>query len=128
MRRFVRFALLPLALGLIACDSTPITQAPPVTSEQLNSMQEEFQRTDPDARVGMVTAVLPSANLVSVGDVSVNDFTVGDVISFLDSNGKLLAMGKVEAIERSSLDVRYDPATVHHHNPQAGDVAVRAIH
>ena len=102
--------------------------APPVTPEQLAQLRENYRAQDADARVGQVTAVLPSSRLASVGGVPAADFSIGDIITFLDSNGKILAMGKVEAIAGDSLTVRYDPPGKNGRDPVIGDIAVRAIH
>ena len=78
---------------------TPEPIAPPVSPQQLAQMRDDFRRTDRDARVGLVAAVLASDNLASVDNVPVKDFTIGDIITFLDSNNKTLTFGKVEAIK-----------------------------
>jgi hypothetical protein len=102
--------------------------APPVSPGQLSEMRDEFRRSDPDARVGEVTAVLPNSNLAAVGGVNPKDFLVGDIITFLDSNRKFLTMGKVEAVNRNSLTVHYDnPTDRKGRAPVQGDIAVRAI-
>jgi hypothetical protein len=104
------------------------TIAPPVTPEQLAQMRDNYRRTDSDARVGLVTAVLPSSSLAAVGSVPAKDFTIGDIITFVDSNGKVLTMGKVEAINQNSLTVRYAAPGPQGRVPVEGDAAVRAIH
>jgi hypothetical protein len=112
--------------GCLTSRSEPI--APPVSPEQLTQMRDQFRREDREARVGLVTAVLPNANLAAVGSVPVNDFTVGDIITFIDSNGKTLTLGNVEAINRNSITVRYSNPGPHGRVPVRGDAAVRAIH
>jgi hypothetical protein len=129
MRLMTVAVLVFVAAGLTGCASNapePIT--PPVTSEQLRQMRDEYRRSDSEARVGLVTSVLASANLASVGEVPVKDFTVGDIISFVDSNGKVVTMGTVEAISHNSLTVRYANPGPHGRVPVEGDAAVRAIH
>ena len=128
MRLMIIAALVFVAVGLNGCLTAPEPIAPPVTSEQLAQMRDEYRRTDAEARVGLVTAVLASNNLASVGEVPVKDFTVGDIISFVDSNGKVVTMGTVEAINRNSLTVRYANPGPHGRAPVEGDAAVRAIH
>jgi hypothetical protein len=121
-------ALLPVFLGLGGCQSSSEPIAPPVTPQQLAQLQESYRKADREARVGEVTAVRPSSNLAAVGDVPTADFTPGDVITFLDSNGKVLVLGTVEKVEPKSLIVRYETPDRSGRAPQVGDVAVRAIH
>jgi hypothetical protein len=126
MPRWICVAMLPVILaGCLSPDEPP---APPVTAGQLAVIRDQFSRTDPEARVGVVMAVLPSAHLASVGSVPTRDFTIGDVITFIDSNQKLLTMGHVEVVNQKSLTVRYDVPGEHGREPLVGDVAVRAIH
>jgi hypothetical protein len=125
----ITVVLTALLAGFTGCNSSPEPIAPPVSPEQLTQMRDTYRRTDPEARVGVVTAVLAGSNLASVGGVPVKDFTVGDVITFLDSNGKTLTMGLVEAINKNTLTVHYDnPTDKHGRAPVEGDIAVRAIH
>ncbi len=128
MRLMIIAALVYVALGLNGCTTASEPIAPPVSPEQLAQMRDEYRRTDADARVGVVTAVLASNNLASVGEVPVKDFTVGDIISFVDSNGKVVTMGTVEAINHNSLTVKYATPGRHGRAPVEGDAAVRAIH
>jgi hypothetical protein len=121
-------ALLPVILGLSSCKSTSEPLAPPVTPSQLAQLRETYHKTDPEARVGVVTSVLPSSNLAAVGSVPVADFTPGDIITFMDSNGKVLVLGTVEAVNANSLTVKYEKPDPASRAPMAGDVAVRAIH
>jgi len=120
--------LLPAVLVLSGCPSAPLPLAPPVTAAQLAHLRETYHKTDPEARVGVVTAVLTSSNLAAVGSVPVADFTPGDVVTFMDSNGKVLVMGTVEAVNANSLTVKYEKPDPRSRAPVAGDVAVRAIH
>ena len=120
-------ALSSALLLTTGCKSTSEPPAAPVTPEQLSQMRSTFRHEDPDARVGVVVQVLPGSHLASVGDVPLKDFTEGDIISFVDSSGKILAMGKVETIKTDSLIVRYD-VSPSGRDPVVGDAAVRAIH
>jgi hypothetical protein len=131
MRLTIIAALLFALIGLNGCPQAPEPIAPPVTSEQLAQMRQDFRREDREARVGLVTDVLASDNLASVGSLTphdLQDFTLGDIITFIDSNGKVLTLGHVEAINRDSLTVRYSNSGSHGRAPVPGDAAVRAIH
>ena len=123
MTLWVAFAA--LATGCGSNESSP--PAPPATPQQLNALRSQFMQSDPMARLGVVTAVLPSGHLAQVGDVPVADFTTGDIITFLDSKQKVLAMGHVEGIGPGTLTVRYDRQSGGR-DPLVGDLAVRAIH
>lgn len=124
--RLIVTVSLPIALAGCLVPEQPV--APPASPAQLAAIRSQYRRTDPQARVGLVTAVLPSAHLASVASVPVKDFTVGDIITFIDSNQKILAMGHVETINPNSLTVRYDPPGKNGRDPASGDLAVRAIH
>jgi hypothetical protein len=130
MRLMTTTVLIALLAGFFTgCKSSPDPIAPPATPEQINQLRDTYRRTDREARVGVVTAVLTSSNLASVGSVPVKDFTIGDVITFLDSNGKTLTMGLVEAVKQNTLVIHYDnPTDKHGRAPVEGDIAVRAIH
>jgi hypothetical protein len=117
-----------LSVVLAGCLDTSLPPAPPVSAAQLAIIRDQYRRTDAEARVGVVTAVLPSANLASVGSIPAKDFSVGDVISFIDSNQAVLTLGHVEAINSNSITVKYDPPDRHGREPLVGDMAVRAIH
>jgi hypothetical protein len=127
MRCTIIAALLGVFLGLSGCRSAPEPIASPVTPAQLAHLRELY-KTDPEARVGRVSAVRPSDNLAAVRDVPVKDFTLGDIITFMDSNGKVLVLGTVETINADSLTVRYEMPGPQSRAPAPGDVAVRAIH
>jgi hypothetical protein len=124
--RLIAVAALPIMMTGCLTQSLPV--APPVTSAQLAVIRDQYRRTDPEARVGVVTAVLPSSHLASVGSIPTKDFTIGDVVSFIDSNQVLLTMGHVETINQSSVIVKYDPPAATGREPVQGDMAVRAIH
>lgn len=124
--RLIVASILPVILA--GCSVGSLPPAPPVTAAQLSAIRDQYRQSDPEARVGLVTAVLPSANLAFVGSVPGQDFTVGDVITFIDSNQATLTMGHVETINTHSIIVRYDLPTRQGREPLVGDMAVRAIH
>jgi hypothetical protein len=126
LRPIIAMAI-PVFLALGGCASQQHSIAPPATPEQLAAIRDEYRGSDPMARVGQVTDVLQSDHLALVGSVSVKDFAVGDVITFLDSNRQVLTLGTVEAINRSNITVRYEPPDKTGREPVIGDLAVRAI-
>jgi len=119
--------MLPVFLALSGCLSQDHPVAPPATPEQLAAIRDEYRSSDPMARVGQVTDVLLSDHLALVGSISVRDFAVGDIITFMDSNRQVLTLGTVEAINRSNITVRYQPPDKDGRDPVIGDLAVRAI-
>jgi hypothetical protein len=125
MSRHALAALFLLGCTLPACSPDSEDNAP-VSQEQFITIRNDYQRHNPDARVGMVTAVLRSAHLASVGSVAVQDFALGDVVSFIDADGNVIATGQVEAINNNLLDVRYK-TSADGDDPVKGDLAVRAI-
>lgn len=56
--RLIVAAILPVFL--FGCLSTSLPPAPPVSAGQLAAIRDEYRRANPEARVGLVTAVLPS--------------------------------------------------------------------
>src|SRR3954468_7476272 len=56
---------------------------------------------NPDARVGVVLAALPEKRFVSVGQVPVEDFHVGDTVTFMDGGGAQIATGQVVTIGKT---------------------------
>jgi hypothetical protein len=128
MRLTIIGALIFLTMGLNGCLSTHEPVTPPFTPDQIRQLRDEYRQYDHQARVGIVTAVLPNSNLASVGSVPVKDFDIGDIITFIDSNRKVLTLGTVEAIGRNTLTVRYKTPGKNGRAPVEGDAAVRAIH
>jgi len=125
MSRYATIASLLSVCVLAACYPESPSNTP-VSQSQYVAVRNDYQKHNPDARVGLVTAVLTSEHLASVGSVQVKDFAVGDIISFIDANGNTFAIGQVEAISNNRLDVRYQPPA-NGREPIAGDLAVRAI-
>jgi len=124
--RLIVVAILPVILT--GCLNTSLPPAPPASAAQVAYIRDQYRKTDAEARVGVVTAVLPGAHLASVGSIPAKDFTVGDVVTFIDSNQAVLTMGHVEAVGANSITVNYDPPDRHGRLPLVGDMAVRAIH
>jgi hypothetical protein len=122
-----RFALAVLLAPLFVLPACVPEGGPnePVSQDQFIAARNEYQKQNPDARVGLVTAVLPDDHLASVGSVPVKDFAVGDIVSFIDAYGNIVATGQVEAITNDQLNVRYTPTGGR--DPIKGDLAVRAI-
>lgn len=97
------------------------------TQANIDQVRADFQKQDPDARVGVVTGVVGSSNIASVGQVVVHDFHRDDVITFIDSHGRILTTGRVEGANEGGLLVQYSPPADGQRAPDIGDLAVRAI-
>ena len=87
-------------------------------------IRERYQRLNPKNRVGVVTAVMPSAKLAAVSDIPVQDFGIGDVVVFIDTDEKVIGNGEVRNATPNSLHVRYDATK---REPRVGDLAVRVV-
>jgi hypothetical protein len=128
MKRYAAPVLLGSLLALSACASSHLPPAPPVTQAQLDQTRAEFQQSHPDARVGIVTDVLPDSHLASVGSVNIADFSVGDIVTFLDSNRQTLTLGTVERVNPDTVTVRFSDPLPSGRVPAVGDMAVRFVH
>jgi len=121
-------------LMLMGCQSSPqaaptVQAAPPPTplkDWEFSSIKNSYLKASPQLKIGMVTAVLPSEHLAAVGKVNVKDFVVGDVLSFVDSNGTSITLGKIEGIEHNRLEIRYQPPQNGQRDPAPYDLAIRA--
>jgi hypothetical protein len=102
----------------------PADTQPVAAAYSLDTARESLKRGNPNAEVGSVVAVLAEANFASVADIPVNDFHVGDTITFLDDSLNNLTLGVVENILNGRLQVRYDAPSAGRRAPQVGDFAV----
>lgn len=98
----------------------------PATADMLQSMRESYQRVDPSARVGMVSAVDSATRLAAVKDLPVQDFREGNAVTFVDSQQQVIGQGRVVNVAGDTVYVRYEPATgPGQRAPKAGDIMVR---
>lgn len=108
---------------LIGCQSQkkPVLP-PPATAFTVERMQADFQKIDPTAQVGLVSAVMPADHLAAVSDIDTAAFHVGQPLIFIDTNKKTIGGGTVIRIVSDLLVVRYDQVS----RPlRKGDIAVR---
>jgi hypothetical protein len=99
----------------------PTTAASP---EQIQALRDSYTKADPSARVGVVTAVLPSDNLAAVGDIPVGDLSNGDGFTFSDADNRPLTVGKVVAKTADAVHVKYETPEPTSRAPIVGDLAV----
>ncbi|MGB7159732.1 MAG: hypothetical protein WBD40_16815 [Tepidisphaeraceae bacterium] len=117
--------LLLVAGLLIGCQPKAAKEPPPSgeASPQLTaSIRERYQRANPKNLVGVVIAVKGDANLAAVGDVPVQEFGIGDVLTFIDTAEQPIATGSVVNATPDALHIRYEVKT---RAPRVGDLAVR---
>lgn len=106
---------------LVGCKST--REANPDISAA-RQLRQSYTAVDPNAKVGLVIAVLPEKGLAAVGDLPVADFFRGDVLVFVDPAQKIIAAGTVVEKTADALHVKYDLTTPKGRAPQVGDLAV----
>lgn len=123
-------ALLAAAL-LVGCESTATpdsdttaTAQSAISLENVARIRAMYQEINPDTRVGYINAALPGEQLVSVTDVSVGDFRVGDAITFIDASQQVIATGRVANVIDENVHVKYVAAE---RAPQVGDLAVKFV-
>src|SRR5262249_30230889 len=99
----------------------------PASSARAAEIRQELKAKDPSAIVGVVIAVLPEneGRFAAVGDVPVDEFRIGDAITFIDSNMARVNHGIVRRIADGALHVEYEKPMKTERAPQLGDLAVR---
>jgi len=114
-----------VGLFLSACaPKKPAAMAPPATENQLEMIRASYDKVDPGSRVGRVIAVLPADQLVAVGELTPNEFHLGDAFTLIDSKQNILTRGKVVAITKDALHIKYQALPAGQRNPVVGDLAV----
>jgi hypothetical protein len=124
-----RTAGLFLAAGLVVgCQqrqpARPAAPAGPPPIQAAMQMRRALMQADPSARIGVVAAAVPSAQLVAVNDVPAGDFREGQAVQFLDGRGNPVAVGYVRAVKGDVLHVMYDTSEGGR-APSVGDLAMR---
>jgi hypothetical protein len=99
--------------------------APPATAETVQQIRQAFQQRDPNTVVGLVIATLPESDLAAIGDVPVNKFKNGDLVTFIDSNQAIIAVGNVVNTTGDAVHVKYHPQGDAARPPREGDLAVK---
>lgn len=119
-------ALLAAAL-LVGCQTTTSTDGVDQSAISLDNVariRAMYQEINPDTRVGYIDADLPGEQLVSVADIPVEDFRVGDAITFIDAQQQVIATGRVANIVGERVHAKY---TVGERAPGVGDLAVKFV-
>ena len=121
-------ALLAAAL-LVGCQTTTSTddngvEQSAISLENVARIRAMYQEINPDTRVGYIDADLPGEQLVSIADVPVEDFRVGDAITFINAQQEVIATGRVANIVGDRVHAKY---TVGERAPGLGDLAVKFV-
>ena len=124
-------AIVIAALTLSGCQQTSppptVPAAPPYSMEKFNQLRAEYQQTNPDVRVGLVGDVIAGDRLLTLTNVQADDFKVGDLVSFWDSNNKLLTSGKVVGTHNGIVSAHYADPQAGGRAPAKGDLAIGVI-
>jgi hypothetical protein len=94
---------------------------PPPSAQDAAAVRERFLRANPQARVGIVAAVAPKTHLAAVGDVPLQDFAIGDVVTFIDAEEHPFNTGTVVNASSQYLHVQYE---TDRRAPRVGELAV----
>lgn len=135
MRAFALAAGLTILMAFTGCARrpapAPYTPPPPpaMTPERLAGIRAEFQKADPSARVGMITAVKTDKDrsLAAIEDINLEGLREGDVVSIVSgetSNQDVLAEARVLRVDGKILVVKYTPVSGAPREPDKGDLAV----
>lgn len=125
--RIHHVALSAVLASLLVCGCMNKKQpiAPPADEATLQVTREAYTQIDPAAKVGRVIAALADAPLVAVGDVNPAEFQRDEVVVFLDSAQKIIAVGHVVEKTADAVHVNYD-VKADGRAPVVGDLAVKA--
>src|SRR5262245_39909193 len=100
-----------IAILLIGCQAKP--KRPPAgydaaTPQTLAALRTAYSHAYPDSRVGPVIGALPKDRLVAVGEVNPNDFRTGEIVTFIDSQQRVLTTGTIVRILPDQIHIQYD--------------------
>jgi hypothetical protein len=97
---------------------------PTPTPQMAANLKQEILTSDPLAKVGEVTAVMPQDQTLAVGGVNVADFREGDVMLVIGGNMNTVAHGEVYKVDRANnvVVLKFHDST---RQPERGDLAVR---
>jgi len=115
-----------LTLGCARSQKTLAAPAPPPLSsdERLAQIRQKLSRQEPMAIVAPVVETPADAQLAAPGEVSVDQFHRGDIITSIDSEMNVIDTGMVIKITSDQVHVRYDLPDAAHRQPRVGDLGV----
>lgn len=117
---------------LVACLVLAGCAAPPqdkpraggVSPADFAAVRDRVQRVSPDVLVGQVVAVEPSARLVAVAEMPVEQLRAGDVITFTNARQEPICSGTVTRVGGNRVFVEYPEEAS---QPAVGDLAFRFL-
>jgi hypothetical protein len=98
--------------------------AQPVSEQRLSEIREKYRQQNPGVVVGPVADVMPDVQLVAITAVPLDQFRVGDAVTFINPDEQLVDTGAVFDIKPHILVVKYDRPGARGRAPQVGDVMV----
>jgi hypothetical protein len=110
--------------GMIGCQTSAKSKAQQSTAAvvQAEALKASLEKASPGTLVGDVLYTLPDRPYTAVGDVDMKGVQVGQIVSFVDADGKPVNNGTVVAIVGDNAHVRFD--TAGKRPPRKGDLAV----
>jgi hypothetical protein len=118
------FALASLVLiaGCTSRPKPPMTPPPP-TPDQVAQIRTAFMKVSPQAKIGVVSAVLTDSPYAMASDMPTDGLKAGDIVSFVDGTQATVAHGRiVRTMEGNKAAVEYMPGI---RAPMVGDVVVK---
>jgi hypothetical protein len=116
-----------LALATVSCQNKkPAQPAAPAlaTEDVVSQIRTSYQQVSPDAEVGQVAGVLADQPYAAVTGIDASKLKTGDVITIIDPEQNVLAIGSVVNLTGGEVHVRFDAANGASRRPQKGDLAV----
>ena len=122
MKRQVLSLIAAALLGGCAAKPDKIAISPPPSPEAMDAIRSSYKSVFPNARVGVVTAVLDSDPYALVGQINTASIRPGVVFTFLSADQTVVANGQVVKVDPDGLTVRFD---VGQRKPMVGDAAIK---
>ncbi|MDB5326280.1 MAG: hypothetical protein JWM57_1849, partial [Phycisphaerales bacterium] len=90
--------------------------------EVLDEIRSSYKSVFPNARVGVVTAVLDTDPYALVSQIDTTSLRPGVFVTFLSADQTVVANGQVVKVDPDGLTVRYDAGK---RKPMVGDAAIK---
>lgn len=113
------------ALGCKPAEKPMASTRPMIASpSQMNSIKAQYLRVNPQVVIGAVSEVSSDGPFVAVSGLSAGGVQQGAVMSFMDAEQKVVAVGTVSSVAPDGrASVKYDPQAGGR-KPQVGDLAL----
>jgi hypothetical protein len=131
--RTIRWAGVVMVAALAGgCQPKPPPPPPPPveptpTPQMAASLRQEILNTDPLAKIGEVTAVMPQDNLLAIEGMNISDIREGDAMQVIGGEMHTLAEGVIYRIDREHniVVLKYHDVPGARRAPEQGDLGVR---